>query len=58
MENEGEEIDKMLNGYISCLKKSKQGANEAGANHVAHEEAEPYLVEPFEDFIDTEITAL
>ena len=58
LENEGEEIDKMLNGYISCLKKSKQGANEAGANHVAHEEAEPYLVEPFENFADAEFTAL
>lgn len=27
-EKEGEEIDKMLNGYIAYLKKSKQGANE------------------------------
>lgn len=30
-EQEGAEIDKMLNGYISFLKKSKQGANEPGA---------------------------
>jgi four helix bundle protein len=31
-ETEGEESDKMLNGYISFPKKSKQGANEPGAN--------------------------
>ena len=31
--SEGDEIDKMLNGYISYLKKSKQGANEPGANY-------------------------
>src|ERR1051325_10600797 len=30
---EGDEIDKMLNGYISYLKKSKQGANEPGAHN-------------------------
>ena len=30
-EQDGAEIDKMLNGYISFLKKSKQGANEPGA---------------------------
>ncbi len=30
LETEGEEIDKMLKGYISYLKKSKQGANEPG----------------------------
>jgi four helix bundle protein len=42
LETEGEEIEKMLNGYISFLKKSKQGANEPGANHIVREEAEPY----------------
>ena len=55
-ENEGEEIDKMLNGYISYLKKSKQGANEPGAIHVAREESESYLTESFEDLTDTEST--
>jgi four helix bundle protein len=33
--SEGDEIDKMLNGYIAYLKKSKQGANEPGANYSA-----------------------
>ena len=39
----------MLNGYISFLKKSKQGANEPGANHAIREETEPYQTEPVED---------
>jgi four helix bundle protein len=42
---EGEEITRMINGYIAYLKKSKQGANEPGANHVIHELQAPYLVE-------------
>ena len=53
---EGEEIEKMLNGYIGYLKKSKQGANEPGANHSIHEEAVPYDIESSEksfDFTDT-----
>ena len=41
--SEGDEIDKMLNGYISYLKKSKQGAKEPGANYSIHEEAHPYI---------------
>ena len=48
LENEGEEIDKMLNGYISFLKKSKQGANEPGANYHAREEATPYSTDSFD----------
>jgi four helix bundle protein len=43
LEKEGEEISKMLNGYIAYIKKSKQGANEPGANHLIHETAELYL---------------
>ncbi len=35
----------MVNGYIAYLKKSKQGANEPGSNHVLHEFRAPYLVE-------------
>jgi four helix bundle protein len=44
--NEGEEINKMLNGYIAYLKKSKQGANEPGANHQIREEHANYFLEP------------
>ncbi|GAB4496227.1 MAG: four helix bundle protein [Anaerolineales bacterium] len=48
LESEGEEIEKMLNGYIAFLKKSKQGENEPGANHKLREETEPYNIESFE----------
>lgn len=42
---EGNEIDKMLNGYISYLKKSKQGANEPGAKILASEESVLYTID-------------
>jgi len=45
-ETEGEEIDKMLNGYIAFLKKSKQGADEPGAGYFTHDETACYSVEP------------
>ena len=57
-ETEGEEIDKMLNGYIAFLKKSKQGANEPGANLSIREESTPYLTETMQDNIDTVDTTL
>jgi len=58
LEQEGEEIDKMLNGYIGYLKKSKKGANEPGANYTIREETEPYNTEPLEDSINVENTNL
>ncbi len=42
---EGDEIDRMLNGYIAYLKRSKQGANEPGSVHSIHEISSPYLLE-------------
>ncbi len=57
-ESEGEEIDKMLNGYITYLKKSKQGANEPGSNYSVHDDPLPYIVESLEDSTDLENTAL
>ena len=56
--SEGDEIDKMLNGYISYLKKSKQGANEPGANYASREESAPYTTESDEDNTDFEDTTL
>jgi four helix bundle protein len=56
LEAEGEEIDKMLNGYISLLKKSKQGLNEPGANHAIREETELYDDEALEDSNDPDDT--
>src|SRR5262245_29401349 len=35
--NDGNEANRMLNGYIAYLKNSKQGASEPGANHHPHE---------------------
>jgi four helix bundle protein len=46
---EGDEIERMLNGYISYLKRSKQGANEPGSGHAIHEISEPYIAEPLEN---------
>jgi four helix bundle protein len=48
-EKEGEETDKMLNGYIAYLKKSKQGANEPGANTSVREDPTDYFTQPSED---------
>jgi len=56
--SEGDEIDKMLNGYISYLKQSKQGAKEPGANYSVQEEAAPYTNEVEEDIANDENTVL
>jgi four helix bundle protein len=56
--SEGDEIDKMLNGYISYLKKSKQGANEPGANHSVHEVSSSYATEFNPDLSNVEDTNL
>lgn len=58
MEREGEEIDKMLNGYIGYLKKSKKGANEPGANYAIREETELYYAESLEAPTNLEETDL
>jgi len=58
LEREGEEIDKMLNGYIGYLKKSKKGANEPGANYSIREEAEPYDIESLEGSTNLDDTTL
>jgi len=42
LEQEGEEIGKMLNGYIAYLKRTKQGENEPGANLSVREDQPPY----------------
>jgi four helix bundle protein len=42
---DGENLNRLINGYISFLKKSKQGANEPGANYSVREILEDYTVE-------------
>jgi four helix bundle protein len=58
LEAEGEEIDKMLNGYIGFLKRSKQGSNEPGANIAIREESALYDTESVEDSTNAEETTL
>ena len=43
---EGDEIGRMLNGYITYLKRSKQGVNEPGSAHAIQDLSEPYSTEP------------
>jgi four helix bundle protein len=40
IEQDGEKLSQMLNGYIGYLKKSKQGASEPGSTHAIHDAAE------------------
>jgi four helix bundle protein len=57
-ESEGEELEKMLNGYIAYLRKTKQGANEPGSSSVVHEESEPYITQTLDDSHSLEETIL
>lgn len=43
--SDGEDVNRVINGYIGFLKKSKQGANEPGANHVVYDMQSDYMVE-------------
>ena len=42
-EVDGENLNRLINGYIGFLKRSKQGANEPGANYSVHENPAAYL---------------
>lgn len=42
---DGENLNRLINGYIGFLKKSKQGANEPGANYAVRETPVDYSVE-------------
>ena len=43
--SDGENLNRLINGYIGFLKKSKQGANEPGANHSVHEISPDYTID-------------
>lgn len=58
LKSEVEEIEKMLNGYIAFLKKSKQGANEPGANHAVRDDSVSYATDVLEDLPGIEEAAL
>ncbi|RJP51366.1 MAG: four helix bundle protein [Anaerolineaceae bacterium] len=42
---DGENLNRLINGYIGFLKRSKQGANEPGANYTVREESADYIIE-------------
>jgi hypothetical protein len=42
---DGENLNKLINGYIGFLKKSKQGAHEPGANYSIRENSPDYLLD-------------
>jgi len=42
---DGENVNRLINGYIGFLKKSKQGANEPGANYIVRDMTSDYIVE-------------
>jgi hypothetical protein len=47
-EQDGEELTKLINGYIGYLKRSKQGHNEPGENQGIRESPLLYEAEPSE----------
>ena len=42
---DGENLNRLINGYIGFLKKSKQGANEPGATSTVRESSPGYILE-------------
>jgi len=44
---DGENLNRLINGYISFLKKSKQGANEPGANYSLQETPSDYIIKDY-----------
>ena len=42
---DGENLNRLINGYIGFLKKSKQGANEPGSNYSVRELQSDYIVD-------------
>ena len=46
MELDGEKLSQMINGYISYLKRNKQGVGEPGSNYAIRDLTETFIVEP------------
>ncbi len=49
LEQDGEKLTQLLNGYIGYLKRSKQGQNEPGSNHTIREDLALYSLDPVEE---------
>jgi four helix bundle protein len=45
MEQDGEKLSQMINGYIAYLKRNKQGAGEPGSNYAIQDLTKTYTVE-------------
>ncbi|MGZ9223613.1 MAG: four helix bundle protein [Anaerolineales bacterium] len=43
--SDGETLNRLINGYIGFLKKSKQGANEPGASYAVHDLTSDYIID-------------
>lgn len=52
LEQDGEKLTQLINGYIGYLKRSKQGQNEPGANHSVREDFSSYEVDMPESMKD------
>ena len=52
---DGENLNRLINGYISFLKKSKQGANEPGAPSTIRESPAEYNFEQTDHLLDSNI---
>ncbi|MFN3491210.1 MAG: four helix bundle protein [Anaerolineales bacterium] len=52
LEQDGEKLTQLINGYINYLKRSKQGQNEPGANHSIREDSVRYEFELLESLED------
>lgn len=52
LEQDGEKLTQLINGYINYLKRSKQGQNEPGANHSIREDSVNYEFESPESLKD------
>ncbi|HET9906437.1 MAG TPA: four helix bundle protein [Anaerolineales bacterium] len=54
LEQDGEKLTQLINGYVGYLKRSKQGQNEPGANHTVREDIASYETDFSEDSKDIE----
>ena len=45
LEQDGEKLTQLINGYIGYLKRSKQGQNEPGGSHSVREDIVPYEID-------------
>lgn len=52
LEQDGEKLTQLINGYINYLKRSKQGQNEPGANYSIREDSVNYEFEATESLED------